>query len=148
MRKFLIRGPDRTARGWPYYFCAQRGWGQNEVLITVHDGAERIYVEKTAADGTKSRQLDPLQLTEIEFAELRADPQINIRGVDDAGTKDLQVNVVELVAKEKATSDENVRLKETVAFLQKKLTEFESLLAEATKPVVPVPSVIRQRKAS
>lgn len=144
-QKFIVTGPDRELMGWRYYFVAGRGWPKEPVEVEVFDGPEET-VDKPTEDGGVRKVPHPTRLTKAEFEKVRNDIRISVRAVDDAGAKELQINVVGMVEENKQLKAENTSLKDEVAVLKLRLEENEKMLAEATKPPARDPVVTRPKK--
>jgi len=141
--KFLVRGPDRTAQGWPYHWVASRGWGKDPIEIEVVDGDEPM-VQDTI-EGQPVLRPDTHKLSRASFEELQRDPQMSIRPVDAAGEAALTVDVGAMVAENEKLKAENAGLQDTVKHLNKRIEELTKELDEATKPQG-TPVLVKRKK--
>jgi hypothetical protein len=145
VQKFIVTGPDRELMGWRYYFVSGRGWPKEPLEVEVFDGPEET-IEKPTEDGSSRKVPHPTRLTRAEFDKVRNDARLSVRAVDDAGAKELKVNVVEMVDENKQLKAQVAALNDEVAILKLKLEECDKMLAEATKPPMREPVLARPKK--
>ena len=144
-QKFIVTGPDRELMGWRYYFVAGRGWPKEPLEIEVFDGPEET-IEKPTDDGGTRKVPHPTRLTRAEFERIRNDVRLSVRAVDDAGAKELAVNVVGMVEENKQLKAKTASMTDEIALLKLKLEECDKMLAEATKPPMREPILARPKK--
>lgn len=144
-QKFIVTGPDRELMGWRYYFVAGRGWPKEPVEIEIIDGPEET-IEKPTEDGGTRKIPHPSRLTAAEFEKVLNDIHLSVRAVDDAGAKELKVNVVEMVEENQQLKAKVAALVDEVSVLTRRLEESDKMLAEATKPPARDPVVTRPKK--
>jgi len=144
-QKFIVTGPDRELMGWRHCFVAGRGWSKDPVEIEVFDGPAET-IEKPTDTGGKRAVPHPTRLNREEFEGVRNDQRISVRAVDDTGAKELQVNVIEMVDENKQLKAKVAALTDEVSVLKLKLEECDKMLAEATKPPMRDPVLVKAKK--
>jgi hypothetical protein len=148
--RYLVRGPDRTATGHPYYFCAGRGWSKEWLQVSLVAG-EQNPVEEIVLDpktNTKGDQVILDMINEEQLKELRADDQnIVVREINDDGTaKDDGIDVPALQKRLAELESGLAKLSTENDDLKKKLSETNALLEEATKPAVSMAGKMANRR--
>ena len=140
--RYLVRGPDGSATGHPFYFRARRGWSNEWVEVSVVEGNENPVEEfDEIIDGKPTGQKKTRNIlnmiNEEQLKQLQADDKnMAVRPIEE-GTgeaKDAAVSVTRLLKEKQELVAENMKLAIENKELKQKLAETNALLEEATKP--------------
>jgi hypothetical protein len=141
--QYLVRGPDGSATGHPFYFKARRGWSNEWMQVSVVEGSENPVEEfdEIGADGKPTGQKKTRNILNMingeQLQQLQADSKNMVVRPIEMGTgeaKDANVDVPKLLAEKKELTGKVQRLEQENARLAAKLNETNALLEEATKP--------------
>lgn len=157
-KKYIVTGPDRAAQGLAFYGCASRLWPPTPVIVEIIEGSEEPTIEVKNSDGglrkiieswpnRKGTQDEPVRMTAASFAKLnKQGVPLIVKAVGDGGTEEnISVDVLKTVAENERLTKANAELIDKVKFQAKKIEDLEALLAEATKPAAPEPTVFRKK---